>query len=69
MSESRFSVKTPFTNIGGVESNYGGQNRTLKNWYDLKYFQGEKNALQKRRLDPDYEIYSQFTGKPTDIID
>ena len=32
------SVMTPFTNIGGEPSRYGGRNRTLKHWYEGKVF-------------------------------
>ena len=66
MDGTRFSVRTPFTNIGKEESNYGGQNKTLRNWYDNKNYHGHRMglALNKRRLDPDFEIYSQFTSKP-----
>lgn len=32
------SVMTPYTNIGGEMSRYGGKNRTLKQWYEGKAF-------------------------------
>ena len=25
--------------------------------------------MNKRKLDPDFEIYSQFSGKPTDLVE
>lgn len=32
------SIMTPYTNIGGEVSRYGGKNRTLKQWYEGKCF-------------------------------
>ena len=60
------SVMTPFTNVGGEPSRYGGRNRTLKQWYEGKAFNpGSKNmgyALNKRELGMNAtEIYSQFS--------
>ena len=57
------SVMTPFTNVGGEPSRYGGRNRTLKQWYEGKAFNpGSKNmgyALNKRELGINAtEIYS-----------
>mmetsp|Transcript_33244 Transcript_33244/g.43765 ORF Transcript_33244/g.43765 Transcript_33244/m.43765 type:complete len:90 (-) Transcript_33244:1544-1813(-) len=33
------SVMTPYSNIGGEISRYGGKNRTMKQWYEGKCFQ------------------------------
>jgi len=57
------SVMTPYTNIGGEASRYGGKNRTMKQWYEGKVFQpGAKAqgfALNKRELGMSQnEIYS-----------
>ena len=30
------SIMTPYTNIGGEVSRYGGKNRTMKQWYEGK---------------------------------
>ena len=60
------SIMTPYTNIGGEVSRYGGKNRLLRHWYEGKVFEPKaKNtgyALNKRDLNVNtYEIYSQFT--------
>ena len=34
------SIMTPYTNIGGEVSRYGGKNRTLKQWYEGKAHTG-----------------------------
>ncbi len=65
------SVMTPFTNVGGEPSRYGGRNRTLKQWYEGKAFNpGSKNmgyALNKRELGMNAtEIYSQFSKQGHD---
>lgn len=68
---SRFSnntsVMTPYTNIGGEMSRYGGKNRTLKQWYEGKVFpHGARTsgfALNKCALgQSQQEIYSQFSA-------
>lgn len=61
------SVMTPYTNIGGEASRYGGKNKTLKAWYELKGFQpGTRQlgyALNKKELGPNNlpDLYSQFS--------
>ena len=60
------SIMTPFTNIGGEVSRYGGKNRLLRHWYEGKVFNPKsKNtgyALNKRDLNMNTnEIYSQFS--------
>lgn len=57
------SIMTPYTNIGGEASRYGGKNRTLKQWYEGKCFQPNARtqgyALNKRDLNANTtEIYS-----------
>jgi len=57
---------TPYTNIGGEVSRYGGKNRMLKHWYEGKCFQPNAQhkgfALNKRDLGVNTnEIYSQFS--------
>ena len=57
---------TPFTNIGGEVSRYGGKNRMLKQWYEGKCFNPASRpqgfALNKRDLGLNSsEIYSQFS--------
>lgn len=57
---------TPYTNIGGEVSRYGGKNRMLKQWYEGKCFQPNTRhlgfALNKRDLGVNCnEIYSQFS--------
>ena len=67
-SESRYSVRTPFTNCGKADSNYGGNNQVLRGWYANKRFRGLSSGLSsKNQMDPNFEIYSQFTGKPMDL--
>ena len=61
------SVMTPFSNIGGEISRYGGKNRTMKQWYEGKTYQPGARALgfalNKREIDVDKnEIYSQFSA-------
>ena len=61
------SVMTPFSNIGGEISRYGGKNRTMKQWYEGKQFQGGVRALgfalNKREIGvTQNEIYSQFSA-------
>lgn len=60
------SIMTPFTNIGGEVSRYGGKNRMLKQWYEGKCFQPNSKhlgaALNKRDININTaEIYSQFS--------
>lgn len=60
------SMMTPFTNIGGEVSRYGGKNRMLKHWYEGKCFQPNSKhlgvALNKRDLGVNTnDIYSQFS--------
>ena len=68
------SIMTPFTNIGGEASRYGGKNRMLKHWYEGKCFTNDKRqlgyALNKRDINVDTtDIYSQFTAvNPDDIL-
>lgn len=65
---------TPYTNIGGEASRYGGKNRTLKQWYEGKCFQPNARtqgyALNKRDLGANTtEIYSQFSSaNPEDYM-
>lgn len=58
---------TPYTNIGGEMSRYGGKNRTLRQWYEGKNFvPGNRQlgfALNKKELGMNTnEIYSQFSA-------
>ena len=60
------SIMTPFTNIGGEVSRYGGKNRLLRHWYEGKVFNPNSKhtgyALNKRDLNVNTnEIYSQFS--------
>ena len=69
------SIMTPYTNIGGEASRYGGKNRTLKQWYEGKIHQGNARhlgyALNKRDIGVNgNEIYSQFSmANPDDLFD
>ena len=69
------SIMTPYTNIGGEVSRYGGKNRTLKQWYEGKAHTGNARhigyALNKRELGVNgNEIYSQFSmANPDDLFD
>ena len=69
------SIMTPFTNIGGEVSRYGGKNRMLKQWYEGKCFQPNTKhlgfALNKRELGVNaHEIYSQFSvTNPDDVFE
>ena len=45
------SVKTPFSNIGDVQSKYVGDNAALRNWYKFK------NANIKRNMYGDGPVY------------
>ena len=67
---------TPYTNIGGEASRYGGKNRMLKQWYEGKAMPvGAARqlgyALNKRDLGvPTSDIYSQFSAtNPEDLFD
>ena len=62
------SIMTPYSNIGGEVSRYGGKNRMLRQWYEAKGFQSTGRqlgfALNKKQLGTDVnEIYSQFSGR------
>ena len=70
------SIMTPYTNIGGEVSRYGGKNRMLKQWYEGKCFQPNSKhllgyALNKRDLGVNTnEIYSQFSvSNPDDAFE
>lgn len=39
------TVMTPYSNIGGEVSRYGGKNRMLKQWYEGKVFQPNARQL------------------------
>ena len=58
------SIRTPFTNVGKVDSRYGGQNKMLRCWYDSKQFKGVNHqGFALNRLNQSNDIYSQFSGK------
>ena len=65
------SVMTPYSNVGGEISRYGGNNRMLKQWYENKGFQPNARqlgfALNKRQINQN-EIYSQFSGNAEDLM-
>ena len=69
------SIMTPYTNVGGEVSRYGGKNRMLKQWYEGKCFTNDKRqlgyALNKRDIGMDTnEIYSQFSAvNPDELLD
>lgn len=54
------SVRTPFSNIGDVQSKYAGNNQTLNNWYGMKRA-NIKNVLKGNQNAEYAEIYSQFS--------
>jgi hypothetical protein len=55
------SIKTPYSNIGEVQSKYAGTNTALRNWYNYKQTNLGR-VLRGSTTMGDYpEIYSQFS--------